>query len=238
MGNMSNELLWLVVLLANFVLILVVYRGFGAIGLYAWTVLAVVIANTQVVKTVELFGLTATLGNIAYAGSFLVTDILSENYGPRAARRAVYFGFLAIIAFTVLMNLALLFSPSPEDFAHESMVTLFGFLPRIAAASLVAYAVSQLHDVWAYAFWRRVFPGDRTIWVRNNLSTLVSQLVDSLVFTLAAFAGVFPLSILLEILLTTYVLKVMVAAADTPLVYLAARWYRRGVVREVDFEAP
>ena len=238
MSTVSNELFWLALLLANFLLILVVYRWFGATGLYAWTVLAVIVANIQVVKTIELFGLTATLGNIAYAGSFLVTDILSENYGSRAARRAVSFGFLAIIGFTVLMNLALLFTPSAQDFAHGSMVTIFSFLPRIAAASLVAYAVSQLHDVWAYAFWRKIFPGDRTIWVRNNLSTLVSQLLDSLVFTLAAFAGVFPPGILLEILLTTYVLKVIVAAADTPLVYLAARWYRHGVVREVDVEAP
>ncbi|TVQ40278.1 MAG: VUT family protein [Spirochaetaceae bacterium] len=229
---MGNELLWLLVLAINFALILVVYRSFGRDGLYAWTVLCVITANIQVVKTVELFGMTATLGNIVYAGSFLITDILSENYGARAARRAVFFGFIGIVGFTVLMNLALLFEPAADDFAHASMQTIFGFLPRIALASLTAYLVSQLHDVWAYAFWRRLFPGRRAIWIRNNLSTLVSQLFDSLVFTLAAFAGVFPGRVLLEIVITTYLLKAIVAVADTPLVYVAGRWHRRRRVRD------
>ena len=231
---MSKELLWLLVLLANFSLIVVVYRLFGRGGLYAWTVLCVITANIQVVKTVELFGLTATLGNIVYASSFLITDILSENYGRRAARRAVFFGFLAIVGFTFLMNLALLFEPAVDDFAHGSMATIFGFLPRIAFASLAAYAVAQMHDIWAYAFWRRIFPGTRTIWIRNNFSTLVSQLIDSLIFTIAAFLGVFPAQVLIEIVVTTYVLKAVVALADTPLVYLARSWQRRELIHEVD----
>lgn len=230
---MSNELLWLLVLLVNFSLILVVYRFFGRTGLYAWTVFCVIAANIQVVKTIELFGITATLGNIVYAGSFLITDILSENYGKQAARRAVFFGFLAIVGFTLVMNLALAFEPAPDDFAHRAMATIFGLLPRIAAASLVAYLVAQLHDVWAYSFWRRLFPGTRTIWIRNNLSTLVSQLFDSLVFTLVAFLGIFTWEVLLEIVVTTYVLKAVVAAADTPLIYLAKRWHQKGVIGEV-----
>ncbi len=229
---MSNELLWLLLLLVNFALILLVYRLYGRGGLYAWTILCVITANIQVVKTIELFGMTATLGNIVYAGAFLITDILSENYGPRAARKAVFFGFLAIVGFTVLMNLALLFQPAAGDFAHDSMQTIFGFLPRIALASLSAYVVSQMHDVWAYAFWRRLFPSHRAIWIRNNLSTLVSQLFDSLVFTLAAFLGVFAADILFEIVITTYLLKAIVAAADTPLVYLAGRWHRRQLIRD------
>ena len=229
---MSNELLWLVVLLVNFLLILAVYRLFGRTGLYAWTVFCVIAANIQVVKTIELFGMTATLGNIVYAGSFLITDILSENYGKQAARRAVMFGFMAIVGFTLLMNLALAFAPAPGDFAHGAMDTIFGLLPRIAAASLMAYLVSQLHDVWAYSFWRRLFPGTRTIWIRNNLSTLVSQLFDSLVFTLVAFFGIFAWGVLLEIVVTTYVLKAVVAVADTPLIYLAKRWHQSGAVGE------
>ncbi|MFP4205508.1 MAG: queuosine precursor transporter [Spirochaetaceae bacterium] len=227
-----NELLWLILLLVNFATILLMFRIFGREGLAVWMALSVIAANIQVTKTVELFGVTATLGNIVYASSFLITDILSENYGKAIARRVVYYGLAVIIGFTLLMNLAVLFEPGPEDFAHESMAVIFGFLPRVALASVAAYLVSQLHDVWAYAFWKRRFDGIRRIWIRNNLSTMVSQLIDSVVFTTVAFAGVFRWPTFSEIVLTTYLLKVLVAAADTPFVYLATWWTRKEVVRE------
>jgi hypothetical protein len=229
-----NEVYWGILLLVNFTVILLMFRFFGREGLAVWMGVCVIAANIQVMKTIEILGVTATLGNIVYASSFLITDILSENYGKRAARRVVYFGLAVIIGFTLLMNLALLFDPAADDFAHESLEVIFGFLPRIAAASLVAYLVSQLHDVWAYAFWKRRFGGVRSIWIRNNLSTMVSQLVDSLVFTTVAFAGVFSFGIFAEIVLTTYLLKVVVAAADTPFVYLATWWVRRGKVAAGD----
>ncbi|MFW5729979.1 MAG: queuosine precursor transporter, partial [Spirochaetota bacterium] len=150
----------------------------------------------------------------------------------RAARRVVVIGFGAIVGFTLIMQLALFFAPAESDFAHDSLRTIFGILPRIAAASLLAYLVPQLHDVWAYALWKRLAPAENKIWIRNNASTLVSQLIDSIIFVVVAFLGVFSLGVLLEVLLTTYVLKVIVAAADTPFVYWATRWVRNDVIRE------
>jgi queuosine precursor transporter len=222
-----NELLWLGMLALNFTAILVCYRLFGKTGLLIWIPISVILANIQVVKTIELFGISATLGNIVYATSYLATDILSENYGAKDAKKGVYIGFFALIAMAVLMNLALFFVPSSEDFAQESLVTIFGLMPRIAGASLLAYALSQFHDVWAYEFWKKIKPGARTIWIRNNASTLVSQLIDSVIFTVAAFVGVFSLDVLLEIAVSTYILKVIVALADTPFIYLARRWKER-----------
>lgn len=225
--ELSNETLWLVLLAVNFLSIILLYVFFGKTGIYVWVPIAAIIANIQVIKTIELFGITATLGNIVYAGSFLATDILSENHGKKDASRAVAFGFVGIVAVTLFMNLALLFEPAPSDFAHGSLSEIFTLLPRITAASLAAYLVSQLHDIWAYALWKRKYPSKRLIWLRNNLSTLVSQLIDSVVFTLAAFWGVFSGTVLIEIVITTYVLKVLVAVADTPFVYLAALLHRR-----------
>ncbi len=225
--ELSNEILWLVLLAANFLSIILLYMFFGQTGLYVWVPIAAIIANIQVLKTIELFGITATLGNIVYAGSFLATDILSENYGKRDASKAIAFGFVGIVAVTLFMNLALLFEPASSDFVNESMTEIFSLLPRITGASLAAYLVSQLHDVWAYALWKKKYPSKRLIWLRNNLSTMVSQLIDSLVFTLAAFWGVFSGSVLLEIVVTTYVLKLIVAVADTPFVYIASYLHRR-----------
>lgn len=231
---MINELWWLLMLAANFAGILLVYRLFGRIGLFIWIPISAILANIQVLKLVELVGITATLGNIVYATSFLATDILSENYGKKSARAAVGIGFFSLIVATVVMNIALGFRPAPEDGAHESLSLIFSILPRITLASLVAYGLAQAHDIWAYDFWRRKFPNLKFIWIRNNLSTMVSQLIDTLVFNTIAFAGLFEIGVFLEICLTTYVLKWLVAALDTPLVYLAARWHGKSKVRELE----
>ncbi len=224
---MQNELLWLIMLLANFFLIILAYKLFGKWGLIMWIPISVIVANIQVIQTVELFGLIATLGNIVYATSFLVTDILSENYGKEEAKKAVWIGFFSLISMTILMNLALYFKPlAGDEFAaktYESTSTIFKLMPRIAVASLIAYLLSQRHDVWSFHFWKKRFSKDNQLWLRNNLSTMVSQLIDSSVFVLVAFYGVFETSILWEIFITTYFLKWIVAAADTPFVYWAKK---------------
>jgi len=229
--KMQNELLWLVMLLANFLLIILAYRLFGKWGLIMWIPISVIVANIQVIQTVKLFGMAATLGNIVYASSFLVTDILSENYGKKEAKKAVWVGFFSLISMTLLMNLALLFSPiKGDDFAvvaHNATHTIFSLMPRMAIASMAAYLLSQQHDIWAFHFWRKRFPDDKHLWLRNNLSTMVSQLIDSLVFVAIAFTGVYEWPVLFEILITTYFLKWVVAAADTPFVYWGKRIYRK-----------
>ncbi|MBT3383659.1 MAG: queuosine precursor transporter [Prolixibacteraceae bacterium] len=227
---MQNEILWLAMLLANFLLIIFAYKLFGKWGLIMWIPISVIVANIQVIQTVELFGLAATLGNIVYASSFLVTDILSENYGKKEAQKAVWIGFFSLISMTLLMNLALAFQPlAGDDFAstaHDATSTIFGLMPRIAIASLAAYLLSQRHDVWAYHFWRKRFSKENQIWLRNNLSTMVSQLIDSSVFVLIAFYGVFETPVLVEIFITTYILKFVVAASDTPFIYWGKRIFK------------
>ncbi len=228
---MQNEILWLAMLLANFLLIILAYRLFGKWGLVMWIPISVIVANIQVIQTVELFGLVATLGNIVYATSFLVTDILSENYGKEEAKKAVWIGFFSLISMTLLMNLALEFLPlEGDEFAgitHEATSTIFSLMPRIAVASLAAYLLSQRHDVWAYHFWKKRFSKDHQIWLRNNLSTMVSQLIDSIVFVAIAFWGEYEWAVLFEIFITTYLLKWVVAAADTPFVYWSKKIHKR-----------
>jgi len=225
-----NELLWLAMLLVNFGAIMFSYRIWGKAGLYLWIPISVIVANIQVTKTIELFGFTATLGNIVYATSFLVTDILSENYGKKDASRAVGMGFFSLIIMTVLMNLALFFIPDFSDFAQGSLSSIFGLMPRIALGSLAAYGFSQLHDIWAYDLWRKRFPSRKFIWLRNNFSTMVSQLLDTIIFTLIAFWGFFETSVLIDIMITTYLLKWVVALLDTPFLYMARNWHDKRVV--------
>ncbi|WP_022662209.1 queuosine precursor transporter [Paucidesulfovibrio longus] len=217
-----NELLWIGFALMDLTLVLIIYRFFGRIGLFGLVVFNLILCNIQVLKTVELFGFTATLGNVLYASVFLSTDILSEKYGRKAAQKAVLLGFVTLVMTAVYMQIALRFVPAPGDFAQPSLETLFGFLPRVALGSLCAYLVSQFHDVWAFHFIKERTSG-RHLWLRNNASTLVSQFLDSAIFCLIAFWGQFETSVFLEILGTTYVFKLFVAIADTPFIYLARR---------------
>lgn len=221
-----NLFLWVGLILGTFGLILLAYRLFGFYGLIAFSALALIIANIQVLKRVEILGLAATLGNVVFSATFLTTDIISEVYGKAKAKLAVHIGFFSMLAFLVLSQVTLFFAPSPGDWAQPHLEALFTILPRITAASLIAYFISNRFDVAAFAFWKAKKPGDNTLWIRNNASTLVSQLLDSLAFSFIAFLGIFPLDIVIQIALSTYIFKVVVALADTPFVYLA-RWMHR-----------
>jgi len=232
-AGIGNEALWVIMLVLNFTTILLVYRLFGRVGLLCWLPIVIMIANLQVMKTVVLFGLTTSLGNITYSTSFLATDILSENYGPRQARHAVVLGFFALLLLTVFMSFALLFEPSSADYVQESMQNLYAIFPRIALASFAAYGISQAHDVWAYTRFKKRQPAKKWIWLRNNVSTMLSQAIDSFLFVTIAFAGRVPSREFWEIATSTYLIKWIVAAADTPLVYLGALWHRKKCVKEI-----
>ncbi|MBW7455890.1 queuosine precursor transporter [Paenibacillus sepulcri] len=207
--------------LVNFSLFLLCYRMFGKNGLYAWVGVATVLANIQVVKTIDLFGLTTTLGNTMYGTIYLTTDLLNEKYGQKDAKRAVWFGFFFMIMSMVVMQMALIFKAQEGDFGQEPLEVIFGLLPMIALGSLCAYFTSQFLDVRIYSFLKRVFPRPGQLWIRNNGSTSISQLVDSLIFCAIAFGGEYPFEVWLEILLTTYLIKFVISAASTPVLYIA-----------------
>jgi len=216
---LSNELLFFIKLLVGLILVLFAFR-MGKTWLLAMVPVYVVLANIFVTKQIILFGLAATGGNVVYGCTFLITDLLSEHYSKKDARRAVFLGFFASIVFLIMSQLIIAFAPSAEDFVDGSMKTLFGLVPRIVAASMAAYLISQLHDIWAFHFWRNKTKG-KHLWLRNNFSTWISQLIDSCVFVLGAFWGVFPGDVLIQIIITTYLLKIIVAATDTPFIYLS-----------------
>ncbi len=207
------------------------YRLWGKKGLYIIIAASIIVANIQVVKTVQLFGLVATLGNILYGSLFFATDVLSEVYGKKSASRGVWLGFCAMVLMTIWMQLALRFVPDASDFAQGSMETIFGLMPRIAAGSLIAYLLSQHHDVFAFHYWKGKTKG-KYLWLRNCASTTVSQAIDSVVFCAIAFIGVFPWPVFVEILLTTYFLKFLVMLVDTPFIYWARRFSKKVIAKE------
>jgi uncharacterized integral membrane protein (TIGR00697 family) len=219
---MINEFLWIGLLLTSFFIVILAYKLFGLTGLYIWTAVSVILANIQVMKTIQVFGLVTAMGNVIYSSLFLVTDIINENHSKKDAQKAVWIGFFVLISTTIIMQISIQFIPDKSDFLSEHITAIFNFLPRIAFASLIAYLVSQSHDVWFYAKLKKRHK-IKYLWLRNNLSTITSQLLDNTIFTLIAFAGIFTWDIIGQIFLTSFILKVIVAACDTPFVYLARK---------------
>lgn len=219
---MPNELLWLIFIIFDLSAVTLAFRLWGKNGLYAMIASSTIICNIQVLVIIKMFGLVATLGNIVYASIFLSTDILSECYGKKEARRGVWIGFFCLFWATIAMQFAIHFVPDITDFMMPHLQRIFALLPRIVGASLAAYLISQHHDIWAFHFWKKRTEG-RHLWLRNNLSTAVSQLIDSVVFSLGAFLGEFPAWTLIQIIITTYVFKIIVALIDTPFLYFARK---------------
>lgn len=226
-----NIWFWFLFLFIDLSLAVLMYRLWGKKGLYIIIAASIIVANIQVVKTVQLFGLVATLGNILYGSLFFATDVLSEVYGKKSARRGVWLGFYAMMLMTIWMQLALRFIPDASDFAQGSMETIFGLMPRIAAGSLIAYLLSQHHDVFAFHYWKGKTKG-KYLWLRNCASTTVSQAIDTILFVSIAFLGVFPSSVFFQILLTTYFLKFLVMLVDTPFIYWARSFSKQVIVKE------
>ncbi|AIO19134.1 Inner membrane protein YhhQ [Candidatus Izimaplasma bacterium HR1] len=222
---MSNLLLWILFALVNFLLIVGIYKLFGKTGLFAWIALGTVLANIQVIKSIEfdfgIFIIAATLGNIMYGTLFLVTDALGEKYGVKQARKAVYIGFFSLIATVIIMRMAIAFEPDQWGTeANNALVTIFVPLTRVMIGSLIAYAISQMLDVSLFEKIKQRFPEKNKLYLRNIGSTLVSQLVDTVIFVPIAFLGYFPNELVWQILWSTYVIKLLVAILDTPFVYL------------------
>jgi uncharacterized integral membrane protein (TIGR00697 family) len=196
-----------------------------AIGVFA---ALTVLANLIAVKTITFGPFIAPAAVLVYASTFLMTDILSELFGKEKARLAVWTGFIANLVMLVSILIAVRWSASPvmDPGLATSFDAIFGFAPRVIAASMAAYLVSQHHDVWAYGFWRDKTEG-RHLWLRNNASTMVSQAIDTVIFVSLAFYAVLPNSVILEMIVGQYVIKLLIAALDTPFMYLAVAAARR-----------
>lgn len=225
---MPNELLLICSLAVIFGGTIFAYVFFGKVGLYIMTVISTVISNIECLIMINAFGMEQTLGNVFFAATFLITDILSENHSKKDADRAVWLGIFTSIFFILISQSWMLYTPSSEDWVMPSVKTIFSNTPRMMFSSLVVYAVSQFLDVRLYHFWWRITKnmcGDekKFLWVRNNGSTLISQLINTILFTACAFAGTYSFQTLLSIMLSSYVIFIFTSLCDTPVIYFARK---------------
>ena len=157
---------------------------------------------------------SATL--LAFSITFLITDIISEVYGKEAAKRAVWAGFWSILLVYILIRIAIIWPSAPFWKDQAAYEKIFGGSLRIITGGTIAYIVSQLHDVWIYHFLKGKTKG-KYLWLRNNVSTMFSQLINTVIFVTIAFYGIQPIG---KLIVGHYIGKLVVALLDTPFIYL------------------
>ena len=227
LNNLSTEFLWIIMLLFCFGSILIFLKLFGYIGIFIYSSLAVIAGNIQVLKTVDFFYSPepVALGTILFASTFLCTDILSEYYGKDKARINILIGFSAFLFMTLLMVITIGFKPSDGDWVQESLSNVFTPMTRFFMASMIAYLISQYFDVWFYNYLKNL-TSRKFIWFRNNLSTIMSSLVDNTIFSIFAWILLNPepisiYNVIMIYIFGTYILRIVIALLDTPFIYLA-----------------
>lgn len=234
---MINELLLIGSVILIYGIVLLAYRFFGKSGMYVMTATATILANIEVLILVKAFGMEMTLGNVMFASTYLVTDILSENEGKKSAAKAVWLGVFVSAIMLAITQYWLLYTPSNSDWAMEHIQSIFSTTPRLLLASFIGYAVSQRFDVWLYHKWwdftsKKTGDKKRFLWLRNNGSTLISQIANTVIFTLIAFAGWYDVKTLISVMISSYVIYIFTSLLDTPVVYIA-RWMKEnGKIRE------
>jgi len=179
-------------------------------------------------KIMAILGISVSVGIFMSPLTFLITDIVEDVYGPKMSREFVMAGAVAL-GLTFIYTAVFVALPPHERYPYNDQYRLiFGSSLRIMVASFVAFLLAQFHDVWAFALIKKL-TGGKALWLRNNVSTIISQAIDTLVFMYLAFyqaAQKFTALFVLGLALPYYGFKVAFALLDTPLVYLGVRWLK------------
>jgi hypothetical protein len=225
----NQDLLYFITLALDLGFTVLMYRFFGRYGLLACIVLSILLANLQGPKLTVIFGMETSLGVIFYSSIFFATDLMSEKFGKKAADNAVMMGFSVSAIILIMLSISLLFLPSTQNQqtfsseVHESFVRILDFTPRFIFGSLFAYLISQRFDVWCF-HKIKAWTNGRHLWLRNNLSTMASQTVDTTLYALVVWWGVVDLEQAINLGLAKMVFKIGIAAFDTPFIYWARSW--------------
>lgn len=233
-----NEILLLISLILTYGGVVVAYFLFGRQGLVVFGAFAPILANIEVSILLEAFGMVQTLGNVLFASAFLVTDALSELDGKKMAKTAVKISIFFSIFFILFVQLWIHYVPL-DGMVGDSLQKLFLQTPRLVFVSLAVFVIAMYLDVWLYHWWwnlsiRLSHSQERWLWLRNNGSTLISQFINTVLFNIGAFYGVYDGSVIMQIIFSSYLIFVCLALLDTPVLYGLVYLSKRK--RDYDFD--
>ena len=198
-------------------------------------VTSLIIANIIAVKIVAIGPLILSAAILIFPLSYIFGDVLTEVYGYARARRVIWIGFGCNLLAVIVIWLSIELSPAPfwklgpfdsPQSSQKAYQAVFGFTPRILAASFIAYLVGEFLNSFVLAKMK-IATGGRHLWMRTIGSTIVGQLADSAFFISLAFCGTMPQGALRELILTQWLMKSAYEALVTPFTYLAVNYLKR-----------
>jgi len=197
--------------------------------LLGFFICALILANTLGSKITTIFGVRVSIGIFFIPILFLVTDIVSEVLGKKKAQEFVYISIFVLIFTLVMMYVAIKMPPNETWGNQEAFASVFSSNLRMIIASIIAFIISQFHDVWAFNLLKKKTKG-KYLWLRNNVSTIVSQFIDTTIFMFIAFYKInpkFTASFIVSLIIPYFIFKVVFALLDTPFCYLGVKWLRK-----------
>lgn len=228
---MTTELLFIIEIIICFSALLIVNKFLGKEGIMAWIAIASILANIMTAKTTEMLGMTYTLGTILFASTFLATDVLTERWGKESAKKGVIIGMLGTISLIISSQICLLYVPSPFDYAHPAMQTLFALNFRISLSSVIMYFIANMADVYIYDALKTKM-NSKHMWVRNNVATILCNTLENFFFMFGAFLGIYDVKTILIMALSTSLVEIIVGICDTPFLYIATKEDRNSIKKE------
>ncbi len=197
------------------------------LGLFVGSLIA---ANLIGLKIASFGIFEASVGILLFPILFLITDIIEEVHGKKKTQEFVIIAFVTLVVVLIVLVIAVLLPTASRSFVdHETYTSIFGTTIRIFIASITAFLIAQFHDIWAFNFWKRKTKG-KYLWLRNNLSTIVSTFIDTTLFMFIAFYGMgskFTGLAIFELILPYWAIKILFSLFDTPFCYLGVRWLKR-----------
>lgn len=217
---MNNNVLLIAEVVIIFGLLLFVKKVFGKEGVIAWVGFATILANVITAKNAVIYGFSTAIGSVMFASTFLATDILSECYSEKDAKKAVYLGLFSSVLLIISTQIALRYVPSDIDYANDAMSLLFSMNLRISLSSMLMYFIANMADIYIFNKLKEKMNG-KQMWLRNNVSTILCNCLENFGFIGLAFWGMYDLPTIIMISLSTSAIELIVALLDTPFLYIA-----------------
>ncbi|MFO7371377.1 MAG: queuosine precursor transporter [Bacteroidales bacterium] len=194
-------------------------RGFKYLDILTGLFVAVLlISNIASTKIVILWKFTFDGGTILFPLSYIFGDILTEVYGYQKSRRVIWTGFFSALLMALVFYIVQVLPPAADWAYQEAFESLLGFVPRIVAASLVAYFAGEFSNSFILSKLK-VKTNGKHLWVRTIGSTLIGEGLDTAIFCLIAFYGILPNTLLWSVIISNYIFKCAVEILFTPVTY-------------------
>lgn len=195
-------------------------------GLTIGFIVVLLISNLVGPKICQFGWLRISAAEFLFPLTYICGDVFTEVYGYGSSRRAIWMGFFAMGLLALMGEVAVWLPAAPGWNSQQAYATVFGVVPRFAAASLVAYLAGEFTNSYTLAKLK-LLTGGRWLWTRTVGSTITGQAVDTVVMICIAFWGLQTVPMLGRMILSSYMVKVVVEVVATPVTYLVVRWLKR-----------